>query len=663
MNIRLSPEQRAIVEATEGAHLVLASAGSGKTRVLTERVKLLLHSQQRRYRVLALTFTNRAAEEMKERLKDIPNLNQRAFVGTIHAFCQMVLEAHYSALGEGERMPTIFERDEDRMALLEKVLHAIPPISLALNAKNDKERRAILMNGLASISAAKRSFAVGLPGVSDPLCSEYADSIRENFEAELRAQQGIDFDDLLVLTYRLFTEQSHILEHYAGIYRYICVDEAQDLNAIQYELIRMLGQPNGNVLLVGCSNQAIYGFNGASIDLMEKTFIADFAPVQKHDLLKNYRNAQSIIRAANPLAGAPADRMKPDEAAYEGECAVITCEDEQQEAKWVLAKISSLLISPPRDDIEGEMTYGKMAVLARNRYAMHALEKALKSASIPYELRQQQNGLSFDSDLMQVFDLGLCLLVNPRSHLHLNQLRKQIGMEDPVSNVSAAKGIDLLESLRESVNNDWSERFEFCLQEWRNVAADATKLLPVLKRFEQYAQQASAWDEHERARALADVDLMRECWTRYTHNTSSEVRSLAGFRAKLSLGVVRPSGDDNVLTLATVHSVKGLEFDVVFLIGMVEGVFPDYRAHPGTRQMREEQNNAFVAMTRARRLLYMTYPRSKLMPWGDRTSQQKSRFLPINKLYLAADGDRPVLRVAESRGDQINAKETGITLA
>lgn len=663
MEIQLSPEQREIVKATKGAHLVLASAGSGKTRVLTEWVKRLLSSQKRRYRVLALTFTNRAAEEMRERLKDIPDLNERAFVGTMHAFCQMVLEAHYSALGEGERMPTIFERDEDRMVLMEKALHGIPAISHRFKTKNPKERLAILMSLLAALSGAKRSFAVGLPEVTEPVCREYADAIREGFEAELYAQQGIDFDDLLVLTHRLFTEQSHILEHYTSIYRYICVDEAQDLNAIHYELIRLLGQPNRNVLLVGCKSQAIYGFNGASIEYMEQAFCADFEPVRRHELLKNYRSAQSVIRAANPLAASSDDRMSPDEAAYEGECAVIACEDEQQEAKWVLAKISSLLISPPRDDIEGEMTYGKMAVLARNRYAMHALEKALKSASIPYELRQQQNGLSFDSDLMQVFDLGLCLLVNPRSHLHLNQLRKQIGMEDPVSNVSAAKGIDLLESLRESVNNDWSERFEFCLQEWRNVAADATKLFPVLKRFEQYAQQASAWDEHERARALADVDLMRECWTRYTHNTSSEVRSLAGFRAKLSLGVVRPSGDDNVLTLATVHSVKGLEFDVVFLIGMVEGVFPDYRAHPGTRQMREEQNNAFVAMTRARRVLYMTYPRSKLMPWGDRKSQQKSRFLPINKLYLAADGDRPVLRVAESRGDQINEKETGITLA
>ena len=211
MEIRLSPEQKEIVKATEGAHLVLASAGSGKTRVLTERVKRLLGSQQRRYRVLALTFTNRAAEEMKERLKDVPDLGDRSFVGTIHAFCQVVLEAHYLCLGEGERMPTIFERDEDRMALLEKALHMIPSISRALGSKSDKERRAILMNLLAAISAAKRGFAAGLPGVSDRLCAEYADTIRENFEAELHAQQGIDFDDLLVLTHRLFTEQTHIL--------------------------------------------------------------------------------------------------------------------------------------------------------------------------------------------------------------------------------------------------------------------------------------------------------------------------------------------------------------------------------------------------------------------------------------------------------------------
>ena len=647
MDIRLSPEQKKIVEATEGAHLVLASAGSGKTRVLTERVKRLLGSQQRRYRVLALTFTNRAADEMKERLKDVPDLGARSFVGTIHAFCQMVLEAHYSALGEGERMPTIFERDEDRMALLEKALHMIPSVSQALEAKSDKERRVILMNLLAAINAAKRSFAAGLPGVSDRLCAEYADTIRDNFEAELHAQQRIDFDDLLVLTHRLFTEQTHILEHYAGLYRYLCVDEAQDLNAIQYELIRLLGQPNGNVLLIGCKSQAIYGFNGASIEFMEKAFCADFDPVQKHELLKNYRSARSVIRAANPLAGTTADQMKPDEAAFEGECAVIACEDEEQEAKWVIGKIDALVKGAPRNDIEGALTYGRIAVFARNRFAMKALEEALIAASIPYELRQQQNGLTFDSDFMRVFDLGLCLLANPRSQLHLNQLRKQVGVEESASYVSATKGIALLESLCGSVTSDWRERFSFCVQEWRKVADDGTKLLPVLERIKTFASESTTWDEHERARVLADVGIMRDCWTRYTHNTASEYRSLSGFRAKLSLGVVRPSGASDVLTLATVHSVKGLEFDVVFLIGMVEGVFPDYRAQTGTRQMKEEQNEAFVAMTRARRLLFMTYPKNRLMPWGDRKPQQMSRFLSMTTLCPTSAGEGSVLRVAE----------------
>lgn len=648
MEIKLSLEQKEIVQATEGAHLVLASAGSGKTRVLTERVKQLLKSPQRRYRVLALTFTNRAAEEMKGRLLDVPDLNARAFVGTIHAFCQMVLEAHYSALGEGDRMPIIFERDEDRMALLEKALFTIPSINKALQAKNPKECRAILMNLLAAISAAKRSFAVGLPGVNDPLCAKSADQIRENFEAELRAQQGIDFDDLLVLTHRLFTEHSHILEHYRGIYRYICVDEAQDLNAIQYELIRLLGQPDGNVLLVGCKSQAIYGFNGASTEYMEEAFNKDFISVKEHKLLKNYRSAQAIIRAANPLAGSTTDQMKADEAAYEGECEVVACKDEEEEAKWVISKIGELLQNPNRDDIEGSITLEKMAVLARNRYAMQALEKALKKNSIPYELRQPQNGLAFDSEFMGVFDLGLCLLVNSRSQLHLNQLRKKIGMDESGSYLSANKGIDVLEMLFSSVSNDWRERYVFCLEEWRKLADDGAKLLPVLKRIDEYVNQAAAWDEHERVRALVDVGLMRECWRQYAHSTTSEVRSLTGFRAKLSLGVLRPSGVSDILTLATVHSAKGLEFDIVFLIGMVEGGFPDYRAQAGTRQMEEEQNDAFVAMTRARRLLFMTYPQSRLMPWGGQKAQNISRFLKMTKLYPTAARVGAVLCVAES---------------
>ncbi len=649
MDIRLSPEQKKIVEETEGAHLVLASAGSGKTRVLTERIKRLLGSKQRRYRVLALTFTNRAADEMKERLKDVPDLGERSFVGTIHAFCQMVLEAHYSALGEGERMPTIFERDEDRMALMEKAVQALPTLGKQFQAKTEKEQRTVLVNLLASLSAAKRGFLTGLPGLSESLCMEYADDIRETFASELRRQQAIDFDDLLVLTYRLFTEQPHILEHYTRIYRYLCVDEAQDLNAIQYEIIRLLGQPNGNVLLVGCTSQAIYGFNGASSDFMEKTFCEDFQPVQKHELSKNYRSAQAIIRAANKLVASTSDHMNPHDAeyAYEGECLVISCATEEVEAQWVTSKIRELLSGPARKDIEGAMSLERMAVLARTRFAMQAVEKCLKMADIPFELRQSQSGLDFDSELIQVFDLGLCLLVNPRSQLHLNRLRKKMGFEELSAHSSKAKGLELLEELSSKVSADWQERLGVCLNAWRKVEADGSKLRLVLQQISEHVKQA-AWDDHERARILTDIGVMLECWKLYTQNTSPTLRTLAGFRAKLSLGVVRPAGKSDVLTLATVHSVKGLEFDVVFLVGMVEGVFPDYRARTGTRQMREEQNDAFVAMTRARRLLYMTYPESRKMPWGDRKAQKVSRFIAETKIYPVSTGDGHDMRVAES---------------
>lgn len=649
MDIRLSPEQKAVVEATEGAHLVLASAGSGKTRVLTERVKRLLGSQQRRYRVLALTFTNRAADEMKERLKGLPDLVERSFVGTIHAFCQMVLEAHYLCLGEGERMPTILERDEDRMALMEKSIQKVPVAWDKFQAKPERERRTVLLNLLASLSAAKRGFLTGLPDLSDPVCMEYAEDIRETFASELRRQQAIDFDDLLVLTYRLFTEQQHILEHYARIYRYICVDEAQDLNAIQYEIIRLLGQPNGNVLLVGCASQAIYGFNGASSDFMEKAFCEDFQPVRKHELSKNYRSAKSIIRAANKLVASTSDRMNPHDAeyAYEGECLVISCATEEVEAQWVASKIRELLSGPARTDIEGPMSLDRMAVLARNRFAMQAVEKCLKKSNIPFELRQSQSGLDFDSELIQVFDLGLCLLVNPRSQLHLNRLRKIIGLEESALHTQKTKGLELLGGLSEMVTADWQEQFGICLNAWRAVEADGLKLRLVLQQISERVKQAEAWDDHERARILTDVGVMQECWKLYTQNTSPSYRTLAGFRAKLSLGVVRPSGESDVLTLATVHSVKGLEYDVVFLVGMVEGVFPDYRAQTGTRQMREEQNDAFVAMTRARRLLYMTYPESRMMPWGDRKAQQVSRFVTATKIYPVSAGGGHVMRVAE----------------
>jgi DNA helicase-2/ATP-dependent DNA helicase PcrA len=168
---------------------------------------------------------------------------------------------------------------------------------------------------------------------------------------------------------------------------------------------------------------------------------------------------------------------------------------------------------------------------------------------------------------------------------------------------------------------------------WSSVASDESKLRLALGKMRDSVTGAEGWDDEERLRILADIEMMMECWKVYAQGTASSRLTLSGFRAKLSLGLVGPTEESDVLTLATVHSVKGMEFDIVFLAGMVEGVFPDYRARPGTRAMREEKNDAFVAMTRARRLLYITYPEARIMPWGDVRRQQVSRFVTLTGIY------------------------------
>jgi DNA helicase II / ATP-dependent DNA helicase PcrA len=628
MSVDLSPAQRSIVEAGDGHYLVIAAAGSGKTRVLTERVRYLLETRKIRSRILALTFTNKAAGEMRERLQAIPDLSDRTFIGTIHSFCQTIIEAHGTAIGY-PRMPAILEREADRIAMLEEAFLQSAELGGYLRRHGSaKERRKFLYNVLEMISLCKRDIQKYEAIQSGEWESAEEVQVFLEYQRHLASQGVIDFDDILLLAYRILSERPAIAAILHRTYRYLFVDEAQDLNPVQYALVRTLGENAASTLLVGDPNQAIYGFNGSSKEFMLEEFPKDFT-VERVELRENFRSSRAVIAAANALYP---DSISNPNAAREGEIEILSCIDEEAEAQWATDKIRALLQMGSHQDIEGIIRPSRIAVLARNRYVFGPLQEQLTAQAIEFHLKLPGGGAALESDLAQIFDLGIRILVNPKNRLHLNELEKRLSvtaLKRPQTNDSVV----ILENLCESVPAASRQTTELLLDAWKHLHADVNRFSIVLQSLEIAVNEWEVGQDGQseaKLLALSDLSFLQTVWRNYSQSSGKDNRTLGQFRNQMATGEIVPNVEGKGLTLATVHAVKGLEFDIVFLIGLVEGGFPDYRAvKAGRAALAEEKNDAFVAVTRSKRLLYLTWPQSKFMPWDreNRARQRKSRFL------------------------------------
>src|SRR3990172_2265570 len=417
MSVRLTAIQQQVVAHGDGAILVVAGPGSGKTRVLTERVRRLLDDTTQHFRVLALTFTNKAANEMIERLDDVPDIRKRAFVGTLHSFCMEVLANRGKPIGVNG-LPNIFESFDDRKQVLANAVRSDPRLSALLkNAGDAKEQQRTLGRWLERISELKNSLL--LPSMVD---DQDERSLYESYDAELRASAALDYDDLLLLTYRLFEERPKVADFFQRQYRYICIDEAQDLNEAQYRLLVSLCGPEfKNVLMVGDPKQAIYVWNGADpkyLDLFERDFGARIIT-----LTENFRCSRMVVEAARRLDSSyVVDGQLPVEGAVE----LIECDDEPSEARAVISKIKSL-VSTGHPDIEGDISLGRCAVLGRNRFVFSALEEELKNEGLSFYKKLSTAAYQSESDVVEQFELALRLLANPRDQLHLHILLKEWG--------------------------------------------------------------------------------------------------------------------------------------------------------------------------------------------------------------------------------------------
>ncbi|HEX4825241.1 MAG TPA: ATP-dependent helicase [Candidatus Polarisedimenticolaceae bacterium] len=606
----LSVTQQLIVDHGDGPLLVVAGPGSGKTRVLTERVRRLAN-ETGHFRVLALTFTNKAANEMRERLQDLGSVLDRVFIGTLHGFCLTMLSERGKHVGVSGS-PQLFEHWADRKGILMEAVAADPLLTEELMRSGDAKARSETLDrwlrGIALIKAHP---------ISQPFADlELNQRIMEAYNAGLRACNAYDFEDLLLLSYRLLTEYPKVADFYRRLFKYVCIDEAQDLNEAQYAVLTaMCGDEFKNVMMVGDPKQSIYGFNTASPKFMDR-FAEEFNAATI-ELKENFRSSKAIVRAASSLQES---YSVSGQLPIAGELGLLVGENEENEASLVVAKLKELSKHGHRD-VEGSISWSRCAVLARTRFALLHVEKALKNGSIPYYKRvsviHENESKAADS-----FQLGMRLIANPKDRFHLAALLKKwdvsTNSEPPIDHDG------LIEYLRQVVSRAKTSDWAVSVEALAKVVSPTQRLdikgpTRVLRAF------ADSLGDDERQAIYDDTEVLLQEWDTYLR-ASAQNPSVAGFLSALALGTTQQRNSDGV-ALLTVHSAKGLEFEVVCLVGMAEGIFPDYRAKGS--ELDEERRNAFVGVTRSKRLLYCSYPKSRRMPWGDARATRPSPYLKV----------------------------------
>jgi DNA helicase-2/ATP-dependent DNA helicase PcrA len=439
----------------------------------------------------------------------------------------------------------------------------------------------------------------------------------QNYQDILRAQNAIDFDDLLLLAHSLLINFPKIAGLYRRSFLGICIDEAQDLNYAQYQFLVALANGNfANIMMVGSPNQSVFHFNGSSPDYMDKHFIRDFKPVTVVELNENYRSSKAVLSAVKivfpdadlNIAGTVKDGV------FEFEKPGL--KDENEEAKWVVDKIKGLIALKHHNDIEGDITYEKIAVLARNKYVFNVLETQLGESNLPFYYKMTPGAMQFESDLMKIFDLALRIRINPQDRLHKDRLLKRL-------NIGATDNISLgLEVVIPQITDELNKKLITLVA---GLSDDGSDIKPALESFR---DSLIIEDENENNMIFNDINDLLRHWHNYAKSTDN--KSLHHFKNSMALGRTHPLTQQSGITLSTVHSVKGLEFDIVFIIGMDDETFPDYRAvRNGGIEITQEKNNLYVAFTRAKRFLYVTWPQKRMMPWGGYKNRKISRFLKV----------------------------------
>ena len=622
----LNDKQYEAVVNTDGAVLVIAGAGSGKTKVLTHKIAYIIQEKKAHpWNILAITFTNKAANEMKERIASLVGEDAKdIWMGTFHSICVRILRKHIEQIGY-ESSFIIFDTS-DQKSLIKKCLK-----ELQIDDKQFSEKSV-----QSEISNAKNDMLEPDQYASrahGDFRREKIATVYELYQKRLKENNAIDFDDIINFTIKIFNQNPEILNYYSSKFKYILVDEYQDTNKSQFTLVKMLAEVNGNITVVGDNDQGIYSFRGADITNI-LNFEKDFKNTKIVKLEQNYRCTGNILKAANAI-------IKNNETKYDKKLwtenaegnlpKVYLADNEYDEASFVAQEIEDLKRSE-------NYKYSDFAVLYRMNTQSRVIEDILRREAIPYKI---VGGLKF-YDRKEIKDIiaYLRLVQNTSDNLSLtriiNEPKRGIGRTslDNITEVAIQNETSMYEVIKNAdtygLNRVFLKSREFVsfIEEARNKK-DEMSLSEFIKYVLKHSGYVKALEEEKTIEADNRIENLEEFLTVAMEFEKEEAENnLQNFLEGMTLS----SDIDNVedqeesVTLMTLHSAKGLEFPVVFLVGMEEGIFPGNRAIGEPDEIEEERRLCYVGVTRAKENLFFTCSKMRTM-FGSTSCNLPSRFL------------------------------------
>lgn len=623
----LNEEQRKAVEYNSGPHMVVAGAGSGKTRVLTYKIAYLIEKGMEPESILALTFTNKAAREMKERIKAmIGKKAERLWMGTFHSIFARILRAESKHINYRPNF-SIYDR-EDSVSLVSNVMQ-----DLNINLEN------LTPNGVQHKISFLKNQMILPEDYEKEMSSSTADrkfhEVYKEYQNRLFLNNAMDFDDLLLKPIELFTNNPKVLSKYKKMFKYILVDEYQDTNKAQYELIKILSPARNKICVVGDDAQSIYSWRGAEIKNM-LNFKKDFKNAKIFRLEQNYRSTKMILAAADSVIKNNAEQIAKTlwTENNDGEqLTIIRASDEKDEALQIAKRIK-------KEVTNRKLSLNDIAILYRLNSQSRALEDALRREKIPYKII---GGVEFYRR-KEVKDVLAYLRVLSNQDDEESLLRIMNFPQRGIGNTSISKMIAFARRLNISLFTTMARVFEV-IEVKERIQKNVKQFKLMLDKYIELKDKLSIseltsalvdelgilkmYKEENTPESMARYDNIQELLRAIQeYNQENPKGTLDEFLAEVSLvaGIDQYDEKANAVTLMTVHSAKGLEFPVVFITGLEEDIFPLSPRFDSDSKIEEERRLFYVALTRAQQKVFLTYARSRYR-FGEVAYQSRSRFI------------------------------------
>ena len=622
----LNDQQLIAVNCNEGNKLVLAGAGSGKTRVLTYRIaKLIQDFNVRPSDVLALTFTNKASREMKDRIESILKISsQGLWFGTFHGICRRILKIHWREAELSERF-TILD-SQDQLRLIKRILKG-----------NNYDEKLYDPKSIQSFINRKKDNGQRSNNISDKDDEVYV-AIFKEYEIILKQTMSVDFADLILKTYELFRSHTQILNYYIKRFKHIMVDEFQDTNLLQFKLLKLLNNDTGSLYAVGDDDQSIYGWRGA-LSKNIKSFTDQFTDVEIFKLEQNYRSTNKILKVANSLISHNKNRLGKElwTASERGETVkIFEAYNNDEESSFIVDKIKML----ERDGYKKS----EIAILYRNNFLSRRLEEELNGRGIPYVI---YGGFRF-FERSEIKDMiaYLRVIVNPDDdsafERTINNPPRGIGQKtiDIIRKFAKADNRSLwktIKSIQNQNNDEISSRVKTSLTNYISLIEiisneiNDLSLDEILIKIYKESKLKSYYSEQKGEEAISKQENIEELFItaeNFIKNNYDSENIIDDFldNAALEAGDYQSKLDNDPVQLMTIHSAKGLEFPVVFLTGLEEGIFPNENRKSGEDFLEEERRLCYVAITRAMKSLYITFANARYLH-GSYNYLMPSRFI------------------------------------